>query len=114
MVTLKRITPGSAFRVGLWFGIVMATIQVTIFLLFMLVVLRIPPQVFSLDFFIRIGISVLMSGLSSGVSVWFSVLVYNFISRRFGGLQLEFDYSDMAPKRKNDEFISDDDSATTV
>lgn len=112
MVTLKRITPGSAFRVGLWFGIVVASIQIIIAALILMFVFQIPPQAFRLEVFLRICLSVFLSGLSTGLTAWTYSLIYNGVSRRFGGLQFELDYSDFATKRKNDEV--DGEGPTTV
>lgn len=112
MVTLKRITPGSAFRVGLWFGIVVASIQIIIFALILILVFQIPPQAFRMEVFLRICLSVVMSGLSTGLTAWTYSLIYNGVSRRFGGLQFELDYSDFVSKRKNDEV--DGEGPTTV
>ncbi|QPC82688.1 hypothetical protein G4Y79_23885 [Phototrophicus methaneseepsis] len=112
MVTLKRIVPRSAFRVGFGIGAVLMFIQIAVYTLFMLVIVNIPPHAFGIDFIVRTVMNIFISGLSMGVTAWIAVIIYNWVAKRRGGLQFELDYSDFETKRKNDEFP--DDGTTTV
>lgn|GEM_PF-3308461 len=102
MVTIKRIAPGSAFRVGLWVGIVGASLQVTLFVMFLLLVVGVPAGQFGLPFLVRVSTSVFFTGISVGMMAGLLAIIYNFVARRFGGLKVELSQIEWPEKRKND------------
>lgn len=103
MVTLKRVGLRSAGRVGFWLGVAFAIVNFTIFLFFLLVIAGIPLNLLDVQFWLRVALSLFFSGLNSAISFGIMAFFYNWVSKSFGGLELEFDSLDMpTEKRKND------------
>ncbi|MCA9915029.1 MAG: hypothetical protein KC496_16860 [Anaerolineae bacterium] len=104
MVTLRRIGVRSAGRIGFWLGMALSITQLAIFLFFVLVFAGIPLHELGLDFWLRLVQVVLLSAANSAFTFGMMAYLYNVVSRRYGGLQLEFEPGDTPEnKRKNDD-----------
>jgi len=106
MVTLRRIGVQSAGRMGFWLGIAFATINISIILIFLLLVARVPLAAFGLNFWVRVALSISLAGVQGAFTWGMFAFVYNMAANAGGGLELEFDMpgtSTNGEKRKNEE-----------
>ncbi len=104
MVTLRRIGVRSAGRLGFWLGAALSITQLTIFLIFLIIFARIPLNELGLDFWLRLVQVVILSAANSAFTFGMMAYLYNVVSRRYGGLELEFEPGDTPDKkRKNDD-----------
>lgn len=104
MVTLRRIGVRSAGRIGFWLGMALSITQLAIFLVFIFIVGQVSLTDLGLDFWLSLLQVVILSAANSAFTFGMMAYLYNLVSRRYGGLQLEFEPGDTpANKRKNDD-----------
>lgn len=114
MVTLRRIGIVSAGRVGFFFALATSIANVAFALFWLVVINGVPISVLPPDIWFQIALNVFLSSLVMALGVCLFAFLYN-LNVGTGGLQLEFDTpTAYASKRKNDEFIDDDDSSDVV
>jgi len=104
MVTLRRVGVKSAASVGFWLGVMFTLINLIIIFTILFLVVGVPPTEVPGEVWGKIAMGIFFSGVNSAISFGVFAFVYNFVSRAFGGLQLEFEPVDTATdKRKNGE-----------
>ena len=106
-MVLRRIGIRSAIKLIFWLSVALGFVQVVIFVLAE-IVRGVPASHFNLDFWIRVIIWLALFGANNAFMTGVLAYLYNLITKRVGGLQLEFEPLDTPlEKRKNGDDILD-------
>jgi hypothetical protein len=104
-MVLRRVGVRSAIQLFFWLSIALGFVQVMIYVLYAIAT-GAPASHFNLDFWIGFLVRLALFSAHSAVTAGVLAYVYNWVSKRFGGLHLEFEPSDTPlEKRKNDEDV---------
>ena len=106
-MVLRRIGVRSAIKLIFWLSVALGFVQVMIYVLAE-IVRGVPASHFNLDFWIRIIIWLALFGANNAFMSGVLAYLYNFIAKRIGGLQFEFEPLDTPlEKRKNGDDTPD-------
>jgi hypothetical protein len=93
MIKLRRIGVQAAGRVGFWLGIATSSANIIASLIFLFVVMGIPPTKLPLELWKQVAFSIAITGAVTALAMSLFASIYN-LNGMFGGLELEFDMSD--------------------
>jgi hypothetical protein len=98
-MVLRRIGVRSVIKTIFWLSVALGFVQIMLYVLYQIAT-GTPASHFNLDFWIRFAVRLALFGAHKALMMGILAYVYNVVSKRFGGLELEFETLE---KRKNGE-----------